>query len=220
MNFRPLNHTLWPQPFTKSRVDSAFKATYSQTLKELERELDAIYARNVVLHVDVSDANVRLDGKLRADARPNSPAVLLTFNLPGGDPSDPMLVPCDQYTHWHANLRAITKALEALRGVDRWGVTRHKQQYKGFARAIPGQMTAPVVKAASVASWVTPAALFASREEAARFLAFAVESSHWKVDLNNTRALAHAKELALEHASSPEQRALVKAAIAKIEQTS
>lgn len=210
MIFRPLTDAMWPQAFTKARVSSQFKATYSQTLKELERELEAINARNIVLHVDVSASNLRLDGKLRADARPNSPAVLLTFNLIGGDPDDPMLVPCDQYTHWHDNLRAITKALEALRGVDRWGVTRHKQQYKGFARAVPPK-PAPIVKASPAPS------LFASREEAVRYLAFATESEHWKVDFSNENLFAQLKNIALEQSHSKEQRALVEAAIVKIE---
>ena len=211
MIFRPLTEAMWPQEFTRSRVNSAFKTTYSQTLKELTRELDAISARNVVLHVAVTDSNLRLDGQLRADARPTNPAVLLSFNLPGGDANDPMLMPCDQYTHWHHNLRAITKALEALRGIDRWGVTRHKQQYKGLARSVAPK-TPPAVKAVPVAP-----ALFGSCEEAGRFLVFAAQSSHLTVDLSNATALEQAKAFALEEATSPELRAMVNAAIAKIE---
>lgn len=42
--------------------------------------------------------------------------------------------PCDTYTDWQANVRAIALALAALRAVDRYGVTRRAEQYKGWAR--------------------------------------------------------------------------------------
>ncbi|OIN81652.1 hypothetical protein BMG05_06490 [Mycobacterium malmoense] len=44
----------------------------------------------------------------------------------------PLSFPCDTFTHWHDNLRAITLTLEALRKVDRYGVTQTGQQYRGW----------------------------------------------------------------------------------------
>lgn len=59
----------------------------------------------------------------------------------------------DAYPHWQANVRAIALGLEALRKVDRYGITSRGEQYRGFQ---------PIT-----ASDNTPM----SREEAAAFLA-------------------------------------------------
>lgn len=40
--------------------------------------------------------------------------------------------PCDTYDRWEDNLYAISKSLEALRAVDRHGVTKRGEQYRGF----------------------------------------------------------------------------------------
>jgi hypothetical protein len=45
-------------------------------------------------------------------------------------------MPCDTFTDWKSNLRAIAKSLEALRLVNRYGVTQCGEQYQGFA-ALP-----------------------------------------------------------------------------------
>jgi hypothetical protein len=43
---------------------------------------------------------------------------------------------------WQANVRAVTLTLEALRSIDRWGVSRRGQQYTGFlALPPPGGLT-------------------------------------------------------------------------------
>lgn len=44
--------------------------------------------------------------------------------------------PCDTFQQYADNLRAIALALEALRKIDRYGVTRRGEQYQGF-RALP-----------------------------------------------------------------------------------
>lgn len=58
------------------------------------------------------------------------PGVILTFESDKGS----MSMPCDRYDKWRDNLRAIALALEALRAVDRYGVTRGNEQYRGWAR--------------------------------------------------------------------------------------
>jgi hypothetical protein len=40
--------------------------------------------------------------------------------------------PCDRYLTYTENIRAIALSLEALRAVDRFGVTRGHEQYSGF----------------------------------------------------------------------------------------
>jgi hypothetical protein len=54
--------------------------------------------------------------------------VILTLDSKHG----PLSYPCDTFTTWQDNVRAIALALEALRKVDRYGVTKRGEQYRGF----------------------------------------------------------------------------------------
>lgn len=120
----------WPGEPTRSRRRSQFRAGYSQTLKQLERELEHLRAKQVVIQADCSENEIRRDGQLRADARLRGPGVIVSFDCPKGSLS----FPCDMFTDWQDNLRAIALGLEALRAVDRYGVTKRAEQYKGWAK--------------------------------------------------------------------------------------
>lgn len=126
--FRPIDQ--WPGEKTKNRVGSKFKAPWSKTLDLLERELGYLKARDIVIQAAVQMHELRNDGMMRSGARPSWPGVILSFQSKHGELS----YPCDTYTDWQANVRAIALALEALRAVDRYGVTRRAEQYKGWAR--------------------------------------------------------------------------------------
>ena len=126
--FRPIEQ--WPGEKTKNRTRSKFKAPYSETMKLLERELGFLKANHVVIQADCGAEMIRRDGMLRSDARLRGPGIILSFNSKHGELS----YPCDTYLNWDCNLRAIALALEALRAVDRYGVTRRAEQYKGWAR--------------------------------------------------------------------------------------
>ncbi|MDN5780080.1 MAG: hypothetical protein L0H96_24685, partial [Humibacillus sp.] len=98
---RPLSDRSWPRPSSErepSRFGPAAGQTrdrwWARTLDLLARELAALDARDVVLGVDVEDRHIRLDGKLRADARPDSPAVELAFDSKRG----PLLYRSDRFT--------------------------------------------------------------------------------------------------------------------------
>lgn len=142
---KPLVH--WPGELTKSRKMSPFSASYSQTLDLLERELNALRARTVVVQLAVSESEIANDERLRASARPSHPGVILSFEYlrptdkrnEQGQPMGvwtPLSFPCDRFTDWKENLRAIALAMEALRKIDRYGVTRSGEQYKGW-KALP-----------------------------------------------------------------------------------
>lgn len=128
--FRPIH--LWPRPETKRRRRSVFKSPYSKTLDLLFREIEYLGGRNIVIQIDVQERELRLDGWPRSDARPTSPRVLVSLESKHG----PLAYPCDRFDRWQDNLRAIALALEALRKVDRYGVTTHGEQYTGW-RALP-----------------------------------------------------------------------------------
>lgn len=137
--FRPLNG--WPRQATPAseRKVSPFRATYASTLDLLEVELNRIEAEDVTIYADVQPAEIRNDGWLRGGSKPRSSGLILTFESPAGKVS----MPCDTYQDWQDNLRAIALSLEALRAVDRYGVTKRHEQYRGFRAlaAPPAQMT-------------------------------------------------------------------------------
>lgn len=121
----------WPGERTKLPKQAPFRAGWDLTLKLLSKELGMLGARHIVIQADCDDTQIRRDGMLRASARLNSQGIILKFNSRFG----PMMYPCDTYNHYHDNLRAIALSLEALRKVDRYGVTSQRGgvQYKGFA---------------------------------------------------------------------------------------
>lgn len=146
MIFRSLQN--WPRPFTTERKSSPFRSTYQQTIDLLETEIDHLNARNAVLQLALRPDDIRLDGLPRANAQTVAhPGVILTFEkfVPNGKRSEnglrlgkyvPFSMPCDAFTDWESNLRAIAIALEALRKIDRYGVTQSGEQYIGWA-ALP-----------------------------------------------------------------------------------
>lgn len=118
------------------------EVSLTDTLGLLERELDAIRAKEVELLVAIPAGQFRLDGRPRADAKPEHPGVVLSFETKVGQ----LAYPCDTFTTWQANLRGIALSLEALRKVDRYGVTSHGEQYRGFL-AIESSATTSVDEA-------------------------------------------------------------------------
>jgi hypothetical protein len=130
--FRPLEK--WPGTPTANldRRASPFKATYQDTMDLLERELAHLAAVNIVIHCEVERSQLRNDGWMKADTRVAGPAVIVAFKAAG----ELYSYPCDTFTEWKANLRAIALSLEALRKIDRYGVTSRGEQYQGF-RALP-----------------------------------------------------------------------------------
>lgn len=146
----------WVGPSTPDsrRVRSPFSATWTATLDLLDREIWALGAPHHVpwvLQIDVPAHAIRLDGQLRADARPvRSPAVRIAFDSRHG----PLTYGCDRYRGWQDNVRAIALSLEALRKVDRYGVAGAGEQYRGWTaiEATPAPM-APDVAVGLLAEW-------------------------------------------------------------------
>lgn len=118
----------WPGEMTARRERSRFDSTMSSTMETLRRELAALGARNAALQVAIPASAFRLDGYPRSTAKAEHPGIILTLNSKHGALS----YPCDTFDRWEDNLRAIALALEALRKVDRYGVTRRGEQYRGF----------------------------------------------------------------------------------------
>lgn len=137
----------WPGELTRSRARSLFKAGLSDTLQTLDVEIRNLTvtraqreSAELLIAIPAGDL-WRLDGRPRAHAVAEHPGVIFSLESKHG----PLSYPCDTFTTWQDNLRAIALALEALRKVDRYGVTKHGQQYRGFmaieANAAPSGFT-------------------------------------------------------------------------------
>lgn len=125
----------WPGPRTESRKAGTFRANWLSTLDLLEYELGKLRAKDIVIQLEDPEGikGIRNDGSYRMVSQSyftSKAGVVLTFESAKGSIS----MPCDRYEDWKDNLRAIALALEALRAVDRYGVTRGNEQYKGWAR--------------------------------------------------------------------------------------
>lgn len=133
----PIDH--WPLPDTANRSPIQFKAPYDKTLRLLNKELEYLDTHGrVVIQVVTRNgaADLRRDGALRSQAKIDHPGVRLSFTCRHGD----LTYATDQYQglyysnmpDWQANLRAIALGLEALRTVDRYGITKTGEQYRGW----------------------------------------------------------------------------------------
>jgi len=129
--FKPIEK--WPSMPTPGykRQHSRFKAGWSQTLDLLERELNHLKAKEINIEGFFSSKDIRNDGWPKSSARPTQPGVILSFTTKQGR----MVMPCDSYRDWEANLRAIALTLEHLRAVERYGATTEKhEQYTGWLK--------------------------------------------------------------------------------------
>lgn len=125
-----------------TKTTCPFRATWSATLDLLDREMRFLRPKNheFVVMVDITERDLRLDGMLRADARPASPNVAIAVEtIAKGD----LLFTCGKFYDWKDNVRAIALSLEALRRVDRYGITKSNEQYRGWQALPPGATPMP-----------------------------------------------------------------------------
>jgi hypothetical protein len=132
VTFRPLSTPL-PEATYDGTYRSPFTAKWSATVELLAREVRHLRPRQALLELDIAERDFRIDGLPKANARQNSPGVILTLV---GTPHGDLRYPCHTFHHWEDNVRGIALALEALRKVDRYGVTKRGEQYTGWA-ALP-----------------------------------------------------------------------------------
>lgn len=129
VRFRPLVWTSARTPAHKKRGPNVFKAGWTDTLYKLEDELGKLKATEIIIEADFSEADLRIDGWPRAGARPTFHGVRISFNAPK---IGRVQYETDVCEFWQHNVRSIALGLEALRAVDRYGITSGMQQYTGF----------------------------------------------------------------------------------------
>lgn len=136
-SFRPL--IAFPRPLKSPRKRARFDSSIDMTFSLLASELKAVKAKNAVLQLHIENGGLRADG-LPKIALP-SPEVVLSFETDDRAVS----MPCDTYTDWRDNVRAIALPLDSLRAVDRYGVTQNGEQYVGWAALPPAPKTCPTL---------------------------------------------------------------------------
>jgi hypothetical protein len=133
LRFVPLDLAQFPGGARKTRrASTVFSSTYNRTLDRLEYELDKLGAIDIVIEAGYTRADLRNDGWPASKAKPSHPAVVLAFRSKKS--GEEYSFPCDTFSTFEHNLHAIAFTLEALRAVERYGVTRGHEQYKGFAQ--------------------------------------------------------------------------------------
>lgn len=132
IRFVSISH--WPHPRTAAVIPSPFSAAYNRTLSQLDTELWHLGATQVVMQAFFQPNQIRQDGYPYADARPSQPGVILSLQARS---RGSLSFPCYRYRKFEDNVRAIALSLQALRSVDRYGVTQRAEQYQGWAQIEP-----------------------------------------------------------------------------------
>lgn len=132
---RPVDQD-WPHAVTPvgERLRSPFSSPLSSTVRTLVREIYMLGGNSIVIGLAIPESKIRQDGMPRADATTNDPRVMLAFESKWG----PVQFATDVYTRWTENLRAIALSMEALRAVDRYGVSKRGEQYRGWKALTTG----------------------------------------------------------------------------------
>lgn len=137
----------WPHGRPRTPANARRRATFNQkvyngrfhetrditikvALERLDFELDQLDALDVVLSTNVE---LRLDGRPRStDRDPADPGAALWFTLNG----KPIVLACDRWDRVADNICAIAKHIEAMRGMERWGVGNLAMAFTGY-EALP-----------------------------------------------------------------------------------
>lgn len=129
----------WPvgYPRTERPQRSRFSGTPGLIKKQLLQELETLGGRDVIISTNVA---LRRDGLPYANQKkPDDTGVAVYFLLNG----EQMVLACDKWIGIADNMRAIAKTIEAMRGMERWGVSQMLQRaFTGF-KALPSSVTLP-----------------------------------------------------------------------------
>lgn len=123
----------WPvgRPRSRSTEPSNFRVTLGAAIYNVKEEVRKLGGREMVIS---SNLPLRQDGLPYANARqPDDRGVAVYFKYKG----KPMCFACDRWRNVEENMHAISKTIDALRGIGRWGTgDMIEQAFTGFA-ALP-----------------------------------------------------------------------------------
>lgn len=121
------------------------RMTVAEAIKRLNEQVRSFSRTGHVWRIDpdrvVVSTNMptRNDGMPFSGARePDDPGAVVYFHLD----RVPYCMPCDHWDQVADNITAIAKHLEAIRGIERWGVGSLRRQFTGF-KALPPSSGSP-----------------------------------------------------------------------------
>lgn len=98
--------------------------------KEIVRQLELMGATNIVIN---SNMMLRNDGVPYARQNVSDTGVAVYFTLKGKQ----QCIPCDRWVKLEENMKAVSKTIDALRGIERWGAKETVDAaFSGF-KALP-----------------------------------------------------------------------------------
>lgn len=111
----------WPVGYqrTENRIVSSFKQGMDASQRFLREEIRRLKATDLIVSTNIP---VRKDGGMYTDymsRRIQDPGVAIYFKYKGKQIS----MCCDRYVSVWENVYALGKGIEALRGLERWGVS-------------------------------------------------------------------------------------------------
>lgn len=161
---------MWPTGYPRTARPSNNFRFYPSTLiseiRSLKEELGRMYARGIVISTNIPTKN---DGNPYATySKPPDVGVSVYFTVD----NKAMALCCDKWNTVEANLRALVMSVDAMRGLDRWGVSEiMNRAFMGF-KALPE-------KAASFPWWdVLGVSRTATRKEVESAYKKKVKSHH------------------------------------------
>jgi hypothetical protein len=127
----------WPEGYKRTpesaRLKSRFMTSMDRAQRELRRQIDLLGAQDLIVSTNIP---VRNDGLLYTDwmrRKIDDPGVAIYFVLSG----EQQCLCCDNYPTIWENIYALAKGVEALRGIERWGISEFmKRAFTGF-KALP-----------------------------------------------------------------------------------
>lgn len=133
----------WPASWRRSsirksatfheRAENGFgtkRLTLESALHRLEHELNRLGAKETIVS---TNRERRINGAISAaGSEPSDAGVAVYFKLKGRD----TVLACDRWDRVADNVNAIAKHIEAIRGMDRWGVGTVEQVFTGY-QALP-----------------------------------------------------------------------------------
>jgi hypothetical protein len=127
----------WAYPPGRRMTGDRIRSGWDAALGLLEEEIARLKGSDVVLGVVASEDQIGFSGNHKAGGRTafGHRGVEVSFDTAS---RGRLVFHTDAYDDVTANLRAIGLGLEALRAVDRHGITSSAEQYAGFAMLPPG----------------------------------------------------------------------------------
>lgn len=130
----------WPDNQAKTpihqRVWGSFDTTQHAAQTGLMKEISMLGGRDVILSTNI---RLRKDGMpYTSDKEPEDGGVAVYFTYKKSQ----MCFACDKYTKVKANMQAVRKTIEALRGIERWGASEMMAKaFTGFVQLpAPGRV--------------------------------------------------------------------------------